>query len=100
MTSCGAALGADGESATDRGKELEASSSTGAGSVKGAALARTSFGGAASCEPCQTTELEVFTRGAVSAAEGLAKLASAAMPITVSTIDVATHPATSRLACR
>ena len=60
MINCGAALAADDEAVTGSGARLEASSSTGAGSVKGAALARMSFGSAESCDPRQTTELEAF----------------------------------------
>src|SRR6478752_179014 len=100
MINCGVVLAAADEAVTDSGAALEASSSTGAGSVKGAALARMSFGSAESCDPRQTTELELLTRGPASAGEDLAKLARAAMPTTVNTIHVATHPATSMLAWR
>src|SRR6476659_4029815 len=75
MINCGVVLAADEEAVTGSGAALEASSSTGAGSVKGAALARMSCGSAESCDPCQTTELELLTRGSASAGEGLAKLA-------------------------
>ena len=99
MISCGAALTDDDGGAPRSGARLAvSSSSTGKRSVKGAALARMSFAGSASC--WKTTEFELLITGSASAGVGLTKLANATMPATASTKEVATQPATIMLAWR